>query len=76
MQKTISGKIYDTETATLISARAVGTFGDPEGYEERLYQTPEGSYFLYGVGGEASPYAVEKIVRLAKKRAEDWLANT
>ncbi len=76
MQKTIAGKTYDTENATLVSTRAYGAYGDPHGYEERLYQTPEGNYFLYGSGGEESPYAVEKIIRFAKKRAEEWLTNT
>ncbi len=72
MQKTICGKLYDTETATRVHARTVGAFGDPSGYEEILYLTPDGSYFLFGTGGEASPYAEEKIVRLSKKKAEEW----
>ena len=27
---------------------------------------------VFGTGGEASPYAEEKIVRLSKKKAEEW----
>ena len=72
MQKTICGKLYDTETATRIEARTVGSFGDPTGYEEILYLTPDGSYFLFGTGGADSPYAEEKITRLSKKKAEEW----
>ena len=72
MQRTICGKLYDTETATRVDARTVGDFGDPRGYEEILYLTPDGSYFLFGTGGEESPYAEEKITRLSKKKAEEW----
>ena len=39
----------------------VGEFGDPAGYEESLYQTPGGLYFLYFRGGPQSPYAQEDI---------------
>ena len=52
MQRTICKRLYDTETATLIKAHSEGNFGDPAGFEERLYRTPEGYYFLYGNGGE------------------------
>ena len=51
MQKTICKKIYDTDTATLVKKVAVGNFGDSTGYEESLYQTPEGLYFVYVNGG-------------------------
>ena len=75
MKKIICKKEYDTETATLIQKYTCGEFGDPAGYEETLYQTPGGLYFLYCVGGEASPYATEDIVRLAKTKVEDWKKN-
>lgn len=55
MQKTVRKKVYDTDTAALLGTVTSGLFGDPAGYEERLYQTPEGFYFLYGLGGDASP---------------------
>lgn len=55
MQKTVRKKIYDTDTAALLGTVTSGLFGDPAGYEERLYQTPEGFYFLYGLGGDALP---------------------
>lgn len=72
MQRTIGGKVYDTENATLIARRASGSFGDEAGYEEILYRTPEGNYFLFGTGGEASPYPEEKITRISEKRAKEW----
>lgn len=51
MKKTIRKREYDTETAALVKKNAVGFFGDPAGYEETLYQTPDGYYFLYFCGG-------------------------
>ena len=52
-----------------------GLFGDPAGYEERLYQTPEGFYFLYGLGGDASPYPKETIKPASAATAEKWQAE-
>jgi hypothetical protein len=72
MQKTICGKLYDTETATRIKSKSVGTFGDPAGYEEILFMTPEGNYFLYGAGGKDSVYATPKLTRVSKQKAEAW----
>ncbi len=71
MQRTLRGKVYDTETATYIAHRASGQYGDPQGYEERLCRTPEGLYFLYGIGGEASPYPTPTLRAVSKQRAEE-----
>ena len=73
MKKLICKVEYDTETAELIKKRAHGAFGDPAGYEEDLYQTPEGLYFLHVGGGETSPYPTEDIIRLAKTKVNDWM---
>ena len=75
MQKIICKKEYDTETATLVKKCTYGFYGDPNGYEETLYQTPNGLYFLYVNGGELSPYPQEDILRLAKAKVNDWLEN-
>lgn len=75
MQKIICKKEYDTETATLIKKYTYSYFGDPAGYEEILFQTPGGLYFLYVRGGEASPYPTEDILRLAKPKVNDWIEN-
>ena len=72
MQKIIRKKVYDTETATVVAQVSCGTFGDPAGYEEILYQAPEGHYFLFGRGGDASPYPEEKITCMSKERALAW----
>lgn len=75
MKKIICKKEYDTETATLVKKFTSGTFGDPAGYEELLYQTPEGLYFVYGDGGEESPYTQETITRIAKTKVNEWIEN-
>ncbi|MBQ9735410.1 MAG: hypothetical protein IJV96_01325 [Clostridia bacterium] len=75
MKRTICGKLYDTETATLIERRTFGTYGEAAGYEERLYRTPEGFYFLYALGGTSSPYPEEHLTRLSAKTAEAWRAS-
>ena len=73
MKKIICKQEYDTETATLIKKYTVGTFGDPAGYEEVLFQTPAGLYFLYVNGGEDSPYPTEDIIRVAKTKVNAWI---
>ena len=74
MKKIICKREYDTETATLVKKFTVGCIGDTDGYEETLYQTPGGLYFLYVNGGEASPYKAENIKSISKAKAEEWLA--
>ena len=75
MKKIICKKEYDSETATVIKKVTVGFYGDPAGYEESLYQTETGLYFLYVNGGEASAYKKEDIKRMSKANAEKWLAE-
>lgn len=75
MKKTICKVEYDTEKSTLVLKKTVGNFGDADGYEESLYQTENGKYFLYTNGGEASPYAKEDIKRLSADKAKSWLSE-
>ena len=75
MKKIICKKEYDTETATLVKKYTYSYFGDPNGYEEVLFQTPGGLYFLYVHGGESSPYPTEDILRLAKTKVNEWIEN-
>ncbi len=75
MQKIICGKQYDTDSATLVKKKTFGAFGDADGYEETLYQTEAGLYFLYVNGGEESAYKKEDIKRMSKANAEKWLAE-
>ena len=72
MKKVICKIEYDTETAELVGKKTFGAFGDAAGYEESLMKTPDGKFFLYGVGGPESPYAKETITRLAAAKVEAW----
>mgnify|MGYP003290437556 FL=1 len=72
MKKIICKVEYDTEAATLVAKHTVGTFGDPTGYEETLYVTANGKYFVYLNGGEESIHAKESIKRIAEDKVEAW----
>ncbi len=74
MKKIICKREYDTDNATLVKKFTVGEVGDAAGYEETLYQTPGGLYFLYVNGGEESPYTAENIKSISKAKAEEWIA--
>ena len=73
MKKVIGRVEYDTATATLVKKHICGNFGDADGYEESLYLTEGGLYFLYVCGGEDSPYPKEDIKRISKEKANEWL---
>lgn len=75
MKKIICKKEYDTASSELVKKFAVGTYGDPTGYEETLYVTASGNYFLYTNGGAESLYKKEDIKRLSRASAEEWLAK-
>ena len=75
MVKTTKTKTYNTETATIVKKVTCGAYGDPAGYEQTMYVTPEGDYFLYTYGGEASAYKAETITAYTKAKAEDWIKN-
>ena len=72
MKKIICKVEYDTEASTLIMKKTSGEFGDPAGYEEDLYETQDGKFFLYGKGGETSIYPAETIKRMSAAKAEEW----
>ena len=75
MKKVICKVEYDTTTAELVKKKTFGAFGDPAGYEESLYKTADGKFFLYVNGGEESPYKEESIKRMSAAKAEEWLAK-
>ena len=72
MQKIICNKLYDTETSQIITKVTFGNFGDSDGYEETLYVTQDGAYFLYENGGADSIHPKENIKRMSKKAALEW----
>jgi len=75
MKKIICKKCYDTDASEVIKRFSFGNFGDSEGYEEILYKTDDGSYFIYTNGGCDSKYKKEDIKRASKAAAEKWLAE-
>lgn len=75
MKKTICKVNYDTEAATLVKKYTFGQLGDPDGYEENLFVTEKGNYFLYVNGGETSIHPTEDIRRIAKTKVDEWLAD-
>ena len=73
MKKMICKVEYDTEVAAVVKKCIHGCYGDAAGYEEILFQMPGGQYFVYGNGGENSPYPEEKITRIAKNKVDAWI---
>ncbi len=73
MVKTICKVTYDTEKDNLVKKVIVGYYGDPAGYEEILFVTEKGNYYLYANGGENSIHVGESIKRMSKANAEAWL---
>ena len=75
MKKIICKYEYDTDKAVIIKKNTTGVFGDPAGYEETLYQTADGKYFIYVNGGSESVYPKEDIKRIAKDRVDAWIES-
>lgn len=75
MKKIICKVEYDTENATLVSKFTSGELGDPAGYEESLYVTEAGKFFLYTNGGADSLYPEENIKRMSAAKADEWKAS-
>ena len=56
-----------------MGSHAYSYYGDPAGYEETLYRTKRGLYFVCGRGGSESPYAEGEDIRpLTEKEAKAW----
>lgn len=83
MKKIITGKVYDTDTATNLgvwwSSNDVRSFSH---CEETLYRKRTGEYFLYGYGGPMTKYARaegqnswtggERIMPMSYDEARTW----
>lgn len=82
MKKIINGKVYNTETATMLAYWDNGYLvNDVNRVEKVLYRTKRLRYFLYIMGGPATCYAKRKgtnwcagyeIVALDAKQARAW----
>ena len=75
MKKTINGVTYDTNGATMDKKFTCGAPGDPCGYEETLYITNDGTYFVYTNGGDKSRYTHEDITPIARDKVTDWMLS-
>ena len=73
MKKIICKVEYDTEASELIAKNTFGNFGASDGYEESLYKTKDGKYFLYVNGGADSKYPAENITRMSAVKAKECL---
>ena len=72
MKKMIGKALYDTDAAKCLGYKYSGEYGRPEGYEEQLYVTDTGQYFICGIGGMDSPYIEPAIRKLTPKQADEW----
>ncbi len=75
MKKIICKVEYDTDNSELIAKYTNGNMGDASGYEESLYMTENGKYFLYTNGGAESIYTEENITRMSAAKADEWRKN-
>ena len=75
MKKIVCKVEYDTEAAELVAKFTSGEMGDPKGYEESLYKTADGKFFIYVNGGAESVYPKEDIKRIAKTKIDEWRAE-
>lgn len=85
MYKVIKGARYNTESAKKIASwRAPYAVSDARYYEEVMYRTKAGNYFIHGKGNGASLYHEhnasgntygEKIVPLTFEQAQKWAEN-
>lgn len=73
MRKEILGRVYDTAASVIDKKFTFGKPGDPHGYEETLYITADGKYFIYTNGGKKSRYPHEDITPIEHDRVKDWV---
>ena len=72
MKAKINRLDYDRDASVQVFKKTFGDYGDPWGYEETLYKTADGEFFLYCSGGMNSPFPEETIVGMAADKAEAW----
>ena len=87
MKRIINGRRFDTDTATEVASASGGgyNFSDFRYYEETLYRTPRGNWFLHGRGGASTRWSVaapdgsrgggENIHALSDAEALQWLED-
>lgn len=75
MCREIDGVIYDTVNSMIDKKFTYGVPGDPTGYEETLYITIDGRYFVYTNGGISSKYPKESIIPIAREEVKNWMLS-
>ena len=75
MRKEIDGVIYDTATSVIDKKFTYGAPGDPYGYEETLYITGDGRYFIYTYGGAKSKYTTENVTPIVREDVKYWMLS-
>ena len=85
MKKIIDGKVYNTETATLLGEWDNGYMGNDFNFAaEDLYITKKGQYFLHCQGGANSSYSEacgnsraygHQFILLDEDEAKEWAEN-
>ncbi|MCM1438601.1 MAG: hypothetical protein NC131_05250 [Roseburia sp.] len=75
MTKRIDGAVYDTQSSTMDKKFTYGAPGDAAGYEETLYITFDGRYFIYTNGGARSKYPHEDITPIAREEVRGWIMS-
>ncbi|KPK66796.1 MAG: hypothetical protein AMS21_01180 [Gemmatimonas sp. SG8_38_2] len=82
MRQVIEGLIYDTEKAEKIGYSSYSNSGDFRHYEETLYKTKNGNFFIAGGGGPMSSWGKPAgnneihgstgIIALSEEEAIQW----
>lgn len=85
MKRIIQGECYDTQTATLIAEARYQGSDDKQNYEEALYRTSQGVFFLAAKGGVDTFYVAlfqggksapgTDIIPLTSAEARRWLED-
>lgn len=75
MRKVINGSVYDTESSAVDKKFTYGAPGDSRGFEETLYITCDGRYFIYTNGGINSRYPHEDITPIEHEKVRDWVLS-
>jgi hypothetical protein len=75
MRKVLGGVVYDTDNSVIDKKFTFGAPGDPCGYEETLYITTNGNYFIYTNGGKSSKYPTEEIFPIEHEHVRDWILS-
>ena len=69
----ISKTQYSLKESEKIGGYIHGEYGDPRGFEETLYQSKNGEYFIVGKGGMESRYKGENIISISNEDANQWI---